>query len=590
MFQDRNGAIPRSRVIFWSIALPALLLGLWRAWSLRWVCDDAFITFRYADNFLAGRGFVYNAGERVEGYTHFLWLCLITAGRALGVDPIVATQVLGLVSYAALLLLATAVSSRLFRSASPIIPCTTLALALHHEMNIWATGGLETMLYSFQVLLGFFLVAVWRSPRRLRFVLAGVVFALALLTRPDAILFGFAAFAFLAVSRPPPRSLRLFLVPFLALLPYLAWKLAYYGQILPNPYYAKSGGVFYYSQGFRYVWLYFRPYTTSLLALCAVPFLVRRLHGTGGNGWPARLGNLVRDPGDGPLVLATTFLLIYVLLFVARVGGDFMYARFLVPVIPMIYVILETLAYRLGGRWKRVLPALLLLLPLLLLGEKQRREAIYFGPDGTPKSAFGVHGVTDEHWYYSHRINGLTLIEHFRVIGGQLRTYFEGLDVRVLLRGQAALGYYGHFPVCIENAGLTDRAIARQPTAERGRPGHEKAATSEYLVQRGVHFVFQKPPYLDRPYRSATFLVQGQPVRAEILRYDRTLMRQLRARYPAEISFTEFEAYLDAWIAGLPGLPADQARREYAEFKEYYFAGNQDPRRDGRILSSLGPP
>jgi hypothetical protein len=590
MSETHGGSRPRHRVIFWLVALAALVAGLGRAWSLRWVCDDAFITFRYVDNLLAGRGLVYNAGERVEGYTHFLWLCLITAWRALGVDPVMATRVLGLLSYAGLLLLAAATSARLFRSAAPVIPFTTLALAVHHEMNIWATGGLETMLYSVQVLLGFFLVAAWRSPRPVRFILAGSVFTLAILTRPDAVLFGCTAFCFLALCRPPGRSLGLFLAPFLILLPWLAWKLAYYGQLLPNPYYAKSGGVFYYSQGFRYAWDYFRPYTTSLLALGAIPLLVRRAWRAGGNGWPARLGEIVRDPADGPLALATAFLLVYVLLFVTRVGGDFMYARFLVPVIPLIYLVLETLAYRLLGRWRRVLPAVLLLFPLLLLGEARRRDAIYFHPDGTPKSAFGVHGVTDEHWYYAHRINGLTLIEHFRVIGEQLQVYFEGLDVRVLLRGQAALGYYGRFPVCIENAGLTDRTIARLPTAHRGRPGHEKAATPEYLVQRGVHFVFQKPPDPDRPYRFASFLVQGQPVRAEIICYDRVLMRRLRERYPAEIQFTDFETYLDGWMARLPGLPEDQARREYAEFRDYYFRGNQDPERESRILALLGQP
>ena len=40
------------------------------AWFL---CDDAFISFRYARNLLEGHGLVFNPGEYVEGYSNFLW-------------------------------------------------------------------------------------------------------------------------------------------------------------------------------------------------------------------------------------------------------------------------------------------------------------------------------------------------------------------------------------------------------------------------------------------------------------------------------------------------------------------------------------
>jgi hypothetical protein len=35
--------------------------------------DDAYISFRYAASLLDGQGLVFNAGERVEGYTNFGW-------------------------------------------------------------------------------------------------------------------------------------------------------------------------------------------------------------------------------------------------------------------------------------------------------------------------------------------------------------------------------------------------------------------------------------------------------------------------------------------------------------------------------------
>jgi arabinofuranosyltransferase len=38
-----------------------------------WLGDDAMISMRYAYNLARGHGLVWNRGERVEGYTNFLW-------------------------------------------------------------------------------------------------------------------------------------------------------------------------------------------------------------------------------------------------------------------------------------------------------------------------------------------------------------------------------------------------------------------------------------------------------------------------------------------------------------------------------------
>ena len=53
------------------------LFGTWEAWNLRFVQDDAYISFRYAENLALGRGLVWNEGERVEGYTNFLWTVIL---------------------------------------------------------------------------------------------------------------------------------------------------------------------------------------------------------------------------------------------------------------------------------------------------------------------------------------------------------------------------------------------------------------------------------------------------------------------------------------------------------------------------------
>ncbi len=61
-----------------------------------WICDDAYITFRYVDNFISGYGLVYNAGERVQGFTHPLWLFLLSFGEVIRFDLFYFAIILGL--------------------------------------------------------------------------------------------------------------------------------------------------------------------------------------------------------------------------------------------------------------------------------------------------------------------------------------------------------------------------------------------------------------------------------------------------------------------------------------------------------------
>src|SRR5204862_7355679 len=49
----RLGPLTQRRMHTALLALAALG-GVWWGWRLRWLCDDAFISFRYADNLLRG--------------------------------------------------------------------------------------------------------------------------------------------------------------------------------------------------------------------------------------------------------------------------------------------------------------------------------------------------------------------------------------------------------------------------------------------------------------------------------------------------------------------------------------------------------
>ncbi|MGQ9594071.1 MAG: hypothetical protein ACUVXH_06020, partial [Anaerolineae bacterium] len=97
-----------------------LLLGLLAfgvgAWALHgFLVDDAYIGLRYVRQAVRGQGWVYNVGERVEGYSNFLWLVLLLPAAAAGVEGVLAAKALGMAAGAGALVAGWALARRLLR-------------------------------------------------------------------------------------------------------------------------------------------------------------------------------------------------------------------------------------------------------------------------------------------------------------------------------------------------------------------------------------------------------------------------------------------------------------------------------------------
>ena len=106
--------------------------------------DDAFISFRYARHLFAGHGLTWNPGERVEGYTNFLWVVLLAGGLGLGIDPETLSRALGIASGAAVLVLAGWFAKRRFGAPTMLAFLPPALLASNRSFAAWSTGGLET--------------------------------------------------------------------------------------------------------------------------------------------------------------------------------------------------------------------------------------------------------------------------------------------------------------------------------------------------------------------------------------------------------------------------------------------------------------
>ncbi|HLA78329.1 MAG TPA: hypothetical protein VJU18_12175 [Vicinamibacteria bacterium] len=564
------------------LVLFAILVGLSRAWSRLWLADDAFISFRYAQNLLAGHGLVFNVGERVEGYTNFLWTMLLAALMKLSVRAEHAAIALGIASYLGAVL-ATARVRRAILPEGGALPGAHLFLAVQGLFATYATSGLETMMCTALVLAGAACRFGLGGSRGL--LLASTCLTLATLGRPDHVLFyaalgielvttasragGGGAQGLARVLRTERRSLAFYLAPMLLLyLPYFAWRFNYYGFLLPNTFYVKSGGGAYYSQGLTYVLVFLLATHFWLL----LPWVVRGV------------GRGMRSPrAHGFVLFALTSLVLYGG-YVIRVGGDFMYGRFLVVLVPL-WLLLAELGTDRGSDAERLMPtgpwaearrAALALLPFAVVAFDtvlQRPGEVRWGIADEP-SFYPVPS-----WRHPEPRS------RFTVLGRDLDRLVtsQGVEPRLGLGSIGIAGFYSRLPV-LDLMGLTDTQVAHQPVGPRARPGHEKEASDDYVLSRPVHFALTKREFHPAEYRPLTRVRVG-PSELAIVVYDREIMRRLAAQ--PEVAFVDFEQYLDRYLETLGQRGRPGVAKDFRFFRRYYFDHNQDPDREGALRTFL---
>lgn len=233
------------------LALSAVLAAANVAFYFPRLVDDAFITLRYAENLVEGRGLVYNAGEWVEGYSSLSWVLVQAAGIALGLDGITATKLAALLATIALLTGVHRLTREVFELSPVWAAAATALLAANAYVISWCLYGLETPLYL--ALLVWFGVLVRRvdelPPALGRALGLGLLGAALALTRPEAPLL-LLAVGLGAVRLPRDRDelaakLRRFAAPAAIVIAsygaFLLLRRALCGHFVPHTYFAKQG-------------------------------------------------------------------------------------------------------------------------------------------------------------------------------------------------------------------------------------------------------------------------------------------------------------------------------------------------------------
>ncbi len=453
-----------------TIICAAFLAGvsfLFLAWQWRFVLDDAFISFRYAEHLAQGLGLVWNPGDApIEGYSNFLWVLLMGLGARSGLTTVFSSQLLGLICFGLSLPLLWRLAHRVTNSI-PWALGVVLLVGGNASTLAFATSGLATALQSCLILLAFNLaLAPPGGGGKVSSTLLSLTLAAALLTRPDsglALILILPAWNHLARHpRSARMTARLLLVApvILIVAAWLTWKMKLYGGIVPLPGQLKVSGFPSLVHGLHYLIVATLSYGLFLLT----PLLPM--------AWLQR-GVIPKLPPWPIFAFASSWLL-----YLIWVGGDFMEFRMLVPVLPYLALILAWLIRWTLPAWPRVQAGLVL---LLLLGSLH--HALSFG---RIHFARGIESVSQLQAHID------APARNWRGIGITLGNALGDGDVCIATTAAGAIPFYSELTT-IDMLGLNDLEVAREGVDFGTRSGHRRIATLDQLNRRGTHLVIGHP-------------------------------------------------------------------------------------------------
>lgn len=469
--------------------------------------DDAYISFRYAQNAILGYGLFFNPGERVEGFTNFLWTTLMIPLEGAHVDVGRASMILGVLFGLATLWLAVRFS-KIVGARRGVGIVAALCLAVDGSFALWAVAGLETMLFAFLVFAGALLYVreqvqvlttdVRSSPSVLRlplsFPYSGIFFALAAMTRPEG-LFVFAitvahqaAWRILTERRLVTRQDLTRVIAFGALFaPYWLGRWWYYKSFLPNSFYAKvsaTGPAAQLERGWNHLSQFVAVHMGWVIMLPPVVALWTSLPRAGKTTKQApQTDGTLRSSRIKSMPLFWTSYLFSIVVpyaaYIVYVGGDWSVGRFFTPLLAPFYLLFSAGIVEI---WSWVVDR---------FSKARRGRASYAAIALCLALGIALFVFSSWNGEYGIYINGFdaanaTLARE--TMGKWLRTHVpSGTLIAVDAAGQVP--YFSELPA-IDMFGINDLHIGRLnvPTLGEGTPGHEKFDLG-YVIGRAPSYV-----------------------------------------------------------------------------------------------------
>lgn len=417
-----------------------------------WIGDDAFITLRVIDNFVNGFGLRYNIIERVQVFTHPLWLFFLTPFYALTREAMVTTMLVSvLLSLGALWLLATRIAKNVEYGCLIVLAAVASPSICHYS-----TSGLENPLTF--LLLALFVWQLFRFEKA--WIPAGIA-GLLFLNRLDLVMLVGPLLVYLLFQVRGRDRVKVILAAIIPTLAWIAFSVIYYGAPFPNTAYAKlgtglsAGTLIWHGLKYTKDFVFTDPLLT--LVICKVTFDTLR-----SRDWPTKL------LGVG-IVLYGAYTIV--------IGGDFMSGRFFTS---PGFLALCLLARAPVPQWLSVpaeVFALIAVVEILVILPVAMERSNYTVPD---------NGIADERRFY-YPYNGLVPvlekwvrtgsepIHPWGKIGVRLKAEADRVGMPIVAtEGSAGMTeFYGGSSVHnVDEMALTDAFLARLPAVPGSRVGH----------------------------------------------------------------------------------------------------------------------
>lgn len=511
-----------------------VLLGIWLVVLTAWVSDDAYITFRTVENTLAGYGLVFNIGERVQTYTHPLWMFALTAiyavtSRIGTLNPWAQIYFVDIyLSIALSVLVLLAVAFLLARTDRMAVLGLGM-LILSKSFIDYSTSGLENPLtHLLLVIFAYFYLR--RESDRLW--LLSLIASLAALNRLDTLAIYLPALAMLWYrSEDRKRALWQLVIGMLPLIAWELFSLFYYGWPYPNTAYAKLNTGISRADLFAQGWQYF------LTSLRADPLTLVGIIGVLAFVWAFQCKERFVAWGAG--------ILLY-LLYVLSIGGDFMFGRFFAA--PLLAAVLLLVQFDFSTRRVYLLACVAVLLLGILPARSPIKSTEAYGAGIDLAEKISENGVSDERWVY-YPILGLMNSTREKPFPGSVHSaakwQLKDKPIEVELVGPLGMAGYQAGPNVhmIDKNGLADPLMVRLPIEDPGhwRIGHFRHVIPDGYLETLVSGENQiEHQQLAEYYRRLTLVVRGDlwdvTRLQEILRFNLGLNEHLVQAYLATLS------------------------------------------------------
>lgn len=416
--------------------------------------DDSLITIRYAQRLIDGHGLTWTDGIKVEGYSNLLWVLTLAFFGKLGANMILVARVLGVLFAVTNIYLLIQYANKRYKDAPIILSIVLFFFSVSSGVAVWAIGGLENSLVSMLTLHSIIRYLDYKKFREIRYLwYASVSLGLLCITRPDGVLLSVMIGIYHLISNRNELKKAIVSLSKLAIFPIilyfgqLIFRIAYYGELVPNTALVKVNPSFYHAWTGMFYNLRFLKSNFSMFILAA-----------------SCLSYLVYKKKDSGLLFVLILGIWF--LYIVVIGGDFFFAfrHHLFTIIVFMLVIIDGLGTflsknNLSNNKKRL--AVILLSPLLLFYVYQQ-----IMDDNNTRSRQSL-------WVFN-----------LKTLGDKLKVTFEKEQPLLAIDPAGSLPYFTMFPA-LDMLGLNDYHIPRNKPKKAGRGfiGHE-LGDPEYVMDR----------------------------------------------------------------------------------------------------------